>query len=195
MKAGFIKRTGAFLVDVLILSFIFTLISIGLKNNSNSIDDELTQLLEQYQNDEITIEEYNDSFMKLNYDGQRSSIVINLLEIVLYIGYFVIFGYLNQGQTIGKKICNIKVVNKDGNKPSILNMLFRSLFIYGIFTLIYSTIFVNILNIRIFTYVYIIVNYVEALFIIISFFMILYRKDGRGLHDMIAKTFVVEEVK
>ena len=31
--------------------------------------------------------------------------------------------------------------------------------------------------------------------IIVSFFMIMYRKDGRGLHDIIAGTNVIEEVK
>ena len=46
-----------------------------------------------------------------------------------------------------------------------------------------------------FTYIYTIVGYVEFFVIIVSFFMVTYKKDGRGLHDMIAGTNVIEEVK
>jgi len=74
-------------------------------------------------------------------------------------------------------------------------MIVRSLFIYGIFTLLYSVIFVNILNKEMFGYSYVIVSYLEIIFMTITFFMVLYKKDGRGLHDIIANTNVIEEVR
>lgn len=196
MKASFIKRLGAFILDITILSVIFSLITIGFNMNvTDNINKEINGVLEQYQNNEITIEEYTDKVIELNYELQKSSLLTNLVNIVLYIGYFIVFGYLNKGQTLGKKICKIKVVNVNGDVPSIWNMLVRSLFIYGIFTLLFSVLFVNILSTKIFTYSYTIVTYVEAIFAMISFFMVLYRKDGKGLHDTIAKTYVIEEVK
>ncbi len=105
------------------------------------------------------------------------------------------FATLNKGQTLGKKLLKIKVVNKDGEKPSIWNMLLRSLFIYNIVSALFSIIFVNILSVNTFTYIYTIVGYVEFFVIIVSFFMVTYKKDGKGLHDMIAGTNVIEEVK
>lgn len=195
MKASFIKRLSAFLIDSLILSAIISFITIGFKLDTGDISEQLSSVMEQYENNEITVEEYSDNVLELNYELQKSTLVVNVLEVVLYIGYFIIFGYLNKGQTLGKKLCKIKVVNKDGNSPSIWNMIVRSLFIYGISTLLFSTIFVNILDNKVFVYSYIIVNYVEAIFIMICFFMILYKKDGRGLHDILAKTYVIEEVK
>ena len=74
-------------------------------------------------------------------------------------------------------------------------MIVRSLLIYGIFTLLYSIVFVNILDKYIFTYGYMLIDYITVIFVMIAFFMILYRKDGRGLHDVIARTYVIEEVK
>lgn len=195
MKASFIKRLGAFIIDTMILSVIFSLVTIGFNSNTSDINKELTDILEQYENSEITIEEYSDKVIDLNYKLQKSSLGVNTLEVVLYVGYFIVFGYLNKGQTLGKKLCKIKVVNKNGDKPSIWNMVVRSLFIYGIATLLFSIIFVNILNSEIFSYGYTVITYVESIFIIICFFMILYKKDGRGLHDIIAKTNVIEEVK
>lgn len=195
MKASFIKRLGAFVIDTFILSIIISLVTMGFSADTSEINEELTSVLEQYSNQEITIEEYSDKFIELNYELQKSSIVVNVLEVVLYVGYFIIFGYLNKGQTLGKKLCKIKIVNNNDNRPSILNMMVRSLFIYGIFTLFFSIIFVNILNKEVFSYSYIVITYVETIFIIVSFFMVLYKKDGRGLHDVIAKTKIIEEVK
>ena len=195
MKASFAKRLGAFIIDSLILSFVFAVITMGFKLDTKSITEEVNNILEQYESGEITIEEYLDKTLELNYELQKSSLVVNSLNIVLYVGYFIVFGYLNKGQTIGKKICKIKVVNKKNDKLSIWNMLVRSLFIYGIFTLIYSVIFVNIFNKEIFGYSYVIVSYLEIIFMTVVFFMVLYKKDGRGLHDIIANTNVIEEVK
>lgn len=195
LKASFIKRLGSFVIDTMILSVIISLVTMGFTNNTNDINKELTSILEQYESSEITIEEYSDKVTNLNYELQKSSVIINIVNIVLYVGYFIVFGYLNNGQTLGKKICKIKVVNKDGDRPSIWNMIVRSLFIYGIATLLFSVIFVNILNSKIFTYGYTIITYVETIFMMICFFMLLYKKDGKGLHDLMAKTRVIEEVK
>lgn len=195
MKASFIKRFGAFVIDTFILSIIFSFISMGFVTDTKDINKELTDTLEQYDKEEITIEEYSDKVNQLNYELQKKSLIPNILDVVLYVGYFIVFGYLNKGQTLGKKICKIKVVNDKDNKPSIWNMVVRSLFIYGIVTLLYSIIFVNVLNKNMFSYGNVIVTYTESIFMIVAFFMVLYRKDGRGLHDMIAKTKVIGEVK
>ena len=195
MKASFIKRLSAFIIDTMILSIIYAIITMGFTVDTSDINTELSNVLEQYENSEITVEEYTDKVIELNYELQKSSFTTNVLEVVLYIGYFIVFAFLNKGQTLGKKLCKIKVVNKEGGTPSIWNMIFRSLFIYGISTLLFSVLFVNVLDSKIFTYGYTIVTYVEAIFMMISFFMIMYKKDGKGLHDIIAKTYVIEEVK
>ena len=195
LKAIFVKRLGAFIIDTFMLSIIFSLVTMGFSIDTNYINNELTSVLEQYESNDITIEEYSDKVIELNYELQKSTLVTNILNIVLYVGYFIVFGYLNRGQTLGKKLCKIRVVNSDGDRPSIWSMIVRSLFIYGIFTLLFSVIFVNILNKEIFTYSYVVVTYVESIFMIIAFFMVLYKKDGRGLHDVMAKTKVIEEVR
>ena len=195
MKAGFLKRLGAFIIDSVILSIVFAIITMGFKLDTKDINEEVANTLEQYEVGDITTDEYLDKTLELNYELQKSSLVVNGLNIVLYVGYFIVFGYLNKGQTIGKKICKIKVVNSKDDKLSIWNMIVRSLFIYGIFTLLYSVIFVNVLNKEMFGYSYVIVSYLEIIFMAVTFFMVLYKKDGRGLHDIIANTNVIEEVK
>lgn len=193
MKASFFKRLGAFILDYFIIIFIVLLITMGFDSNKTTdLTNKMSQLANDYQGGEITIDEYKE---KINYELQKSNVTTNIVSVTLYIGYFVVFATLNKGQTLGKKLLKIKVVNKDGEKPSIWNMLLRSLFIYNIVSALFSIIFVNILSVNTFTYIYTIVGYVEFFVIIVSFFMVTYKKDGRGLHDMIAGTSVIEEVK
>ena len=196
MKASFFKRMGAFVIDYFIVLVIVSLITMGFNTNKNNdLNSQMNQLISDYQNEKITIDEYKDETYKLNYELQKENMTVNIVTITLYIGYFVVFATLNKGQTLGKKLLKIRVVNKNNDKPSIWNMLVRSLFIYNIISILFSTVAVNFLNINTFTYIYTIVGYVEFFVIIVSFFMVTYKKDGKGLHDMIAGTNVIEEVK
>lgn len=196
MKASFFKRMGAFVIDYFIVLFIASLITMGFNTNKNNdLNSQMNQLISDYQNEKITIDEYKDETYKLNYELQKENMTVNIVTITLYIGYFVVFATLNKGQTLGKKLLKIRVVNKNNDKPSIWNMLVRSLFIYNIISILFSTVAVKFLNINTFTYIYTTLGYIECFVIIISFFMVIYKKDGRGLHDMIAGTNIIEEVK
>lgn len=196
MKASFFKRMGAFVIDYFIVLVIVSLITMGFNTNKNNdLNSQMNQLISDYQNEKITIDEYKDETYKLNYELQKENITVNIVTITLYIGYFVVFATLNKGQTLGKKLLKIRVVNKNNDKPSIWNMLVRSLLIYNIISILFSTVAVNFLNINTFTYIYTTLGYIEYFVIIISFFMVIYKKDGRGLHDMMAGTNVIEEVK
>ena len=196
MKASFFKRMGAFVIDYFIVLVIASLITTGFNTNKNNdLNNQRNQLISDYQNEKITIDEYKNENYKLIYKLQKENITVNIVTITLYIGYFVVFATLNKGQTLGKKLLKIRVVNKNNDKPSIWNMLVRSLFIYNIVSALFSIIFVNILSVNTFIYIYTIVGYVEFFVIIVSFFMVTYKKDGKGLHDMIAGTNVIEEVK
>lgn len=196
MKASFFKRMGAFVIDYFIVLVIASLITMGFNTNKNNdLNNQRNQLISDYQNEKITIDEYKNENYKLIYKLQKENITVNIVTITLYIGYFVVFATLNKGQTLGKKLLKIRVVNKNNDKPSIWNMLVRSLFIYNIISILFSTVAVKFLNINTFTYIYTTLRYIECFVIIISFFMVIYKKDGRGLHDMIAGTSVIEEVK
>lgn len=195
MKAGFVKRLLAFLIDSVVLSIIFSIITIGYVSNNNSIEDKLTGYQYKIESGELSEEEVVNEYYNLFYNIQKDNRKDNTVNFVLYIGYFIIFGYLNKGQTIGKKLVKIKVVNNNGDTPSIYNMIFRNVFIYGLFTMLFSILFIDIINFKIFMSVYFILSYIECIIVVISFFMVLYKKDGRGLHDVIAKTKVIEEVK
>ena len=191
MKADFFKRIFAYMIDyfiiLLVLSFITANINVG-----SDITEKVNNLTNEYKNGNITIEEYNEEVLPLNYELTKRKLPVNVITCVIIIGYYIVFAYFNKGQTLGKKICKIRVVNDKGERASIWNILIRSLFIYGITTL-YSLISINFLDIESFNYSVSVVSVIESLFIVISLLMMLYKKDGRGLHDIIAKTKVIGE--
>ena len=108
----------------------------------------------------------------------------------MYAGYFILFAYFNNGQTIGKKVFKIRIVDKDNNKIKFRQIFIRSIFIYGIISSFYSSVFINFLSVNTFSMVASGISYIEYTFIIICFFMILYKKDKRGLHDIISGTMI-----
>lgn len=193
MKTNIFSRIGAFLIDYIIVSLILSIITIGVKVPSD-LNERTNNLLNAFQNEEITIEEYNKEVQELNYELQKVSLPSNIISLVITIGYFFIFSYLNKGQTLGKKLFKLKVVEKE-ERPSIKAILLRGLFIYGIISGLYNVIFINFLDVEKFSYGYVAITYIESIFTIVCFFMVLYRKDRRGLHDMMAGTNVVGEVK
>lgn len=192
MKSNFFKRVLAFIVDYLVLSLVLSIVTLGFNTNSD-LTTKVNNLVNDYANSKITLEEYNNEVMTLNYQMQKNNLPVNIISVVLTIGYFIIFNYLNKGQTLGKKLVKLKVVQKD-KEPSIMAIILRGVFIYGIISGLYNVIFVNFLDAKAFGYGTSIISYIESLFIIVSFFMVLYRKDKRGLHDMMAGTRV-EEVR
>lgn len=196
MKASFFKRLGAFIIDYFIVIFIISMITMGFSSSAtNNISKQASELVSDYQNEKITAEEYTEEYSKLSYELQKSNVNMNIASITLYVGYFIIFATLNRGQTLGKKLFKIKVVSKDNKDVNVWNMLIRSLLIYNLISAIFSVIFVNFLSVDAFTNVYMIIGYIEYFIMIVSFFMVTYKKDGRGLHDIIAGTNVIEEVR
>lgn len=195
MKASLFKRILAFLFDYFIISLALSIITIGFNFNNNGYSKDLNKIVNDYKNGEITSSEYTKQILDLEFDVQKDNLPINGVSCALFIGYFIIFGYLNNGQTIGKKIFKIKVVNKKEENVSFWNMLIRSLFLYGILSTLYSIICVLFFDINVFNYGYKIIGTAESLFLFISLLMVMYRTDGRGLHDLIGGTIVIGEVK
>lgn len=194
MKSLFFKRLGAYLFDFFIVVLIISVITMGFKRDTK-IFNRMEYLLTDVSNGKISIEEYTDELFELNYGYQKSMLPNSIVSVIVNIGYFIIFAYLNKGQTIGKKIFGIRVVNKEDKKPSLLNMIGRSIPLYGILTGIINIFGVLMLSIKGFNYTSTFVNYGYYFFVIVCFFMVMYKKDNRGLHDIIGSTYVKEKVK
>ena len=192
-----IKRFIAFIIDI----FIVSIISEALSNVSfiNIYKDqyietygEYQEIYDEFSNENITLEEYNNKVIYYNYELSKLSIISNSIFIIICIAYFVGTNCLYEGQTLGKKLMNIKIVNENNKKVSAWIYLLRTILITGI-----SGTFLLIISVLIFkedlfytlSYIICLLQYISQLIIGIS---IIVNKNGKGLHDWICKTKVIE---
>ena len=168
------------------------------------ISDDYKQEIEKFYDDKkITKKEYKTInknmdnhylkiYKKLYSKVEKNSICYFIIYLITTIFYFVFFNYYTNGETLGKKIFHLKIVNnKDNNKKvSILSYIIRAIFLYQPIYYIIKLICVMTLNgndyYSVTSIVYDIQYYLQ--FIIILTVMI--KMDGRGLHDLLAGTRV-----
>ena len=193
MKASFFKRVAAYFIDIMFVTLIASIITSGFSTTKyEKIYKEYEDLTNKYATQEITIEEYNEEIRPLTYDLQEASITTTIVTVTMSIAYFIVFQCLNKGQTLGKKMLSLRVLEK-GKEPSLKAIILRTFIINSIFSGLCSIIFVYTLNRNNYYQVYSIISWLEMSFIFISVLFILYRKDKLGLHDIIAHTEVIDE--
>ena len=190
----FLKRAGAFMLDAFIFSLIFAIFMMLIPESTNvvNLNNELSALSESVLNKEISISVYFNQYAGIIHSLDKELFLSNLFNFMLMIGYFVILPFYYNGQTLGKKILKIKVVKDDG-ELTMNDLLIRNIIINGLlFSLIGFAIIFITSDIAYFTMISIL-GIIEFLLVIISVFMVLYRHDKKGLHDLWCKTSVIEE--
>ena len=148
MKATFLQRFLAYIIDVMLLSIILSIISSTSINSSNynKLLEEQENLISKYSKQEITIEEYQSQAKKLDYEIAKSSYPSTIIGLVMSIAYFIIFQFFNGGQTIGKKLMKIRIRKQDNGILKIQDIIIRTLIINSIITTIVTLIAVLMVN-------------------------------------------------
>ncbi len=197
-----LKRLGAYLVDLLLVSFVISLV-ININVISKYYDkynksyEEFNDLIVKYQDMELD-DAFSEEVTSIYYKVAKNSVVNNIVVIVVVLLYFGVFQKFNHGQTIGKKLMKIKTINNNDKEVNLLNLLLKysMFFLPGIGSVIISllsSILVYVLNSYIYMLVIFNINFVVIIISIVSYIMILTRNDHKGLHDIILKIKVVNE--
>lgn len=191
------KRVIAYFIDIMIVSALSSILSLALPKNDTykTKMDELSKTMEKFQNKEIDKDEWTKAYEDISYDISKASISSSIIIIVVSVGYFVLFNYYNDGQTLGKKIMKLKIVSSNGNPLTINNYVLRSLIINSVLSQLISALLLCVLSKD--NYLLYGSNAVSALSLIsaISFVFAIYRSDGRGLHDLISNTVVISSIE
>ena len=197
MKPTVFKRAGAYLLDLVIVALVVSLLSYVPILNPNRVAysekyNELSNLYTQFTNNEISREEYEEAYVPISYDLYRLNANYVILDIVAVLLYFGVLPFFTGGQTIGKKLFNLRISSVDDKPLTIFNYLLRALVLHNIIISILEILIVYLMTADSFFYVYKNVNMVGYIITYITLFMVIVRKDNRGLHDMVARTKVVK---
>ena len=128
------------------------------------------------------------------FKGTEQLLVLLTLLAIHFIYFCLIPRFVFEGQTLGKKLLKIKVVNRDGNKATLLNLLLRDLvgvvLVEGSFWPISNYIrnvlmpYIGRTPVQYMVYIAAFVSFVSLVFSFIN-------KDQKMNHDFIGGTKVV----
>ena len=188
------KRFIAYFIDLLAIALIAGSLAVifNVSKKADKDTEKIFQVYEKYANKEITREEFVEEYNNTNYELTINSKEVTIITIAVTIIYYVIMCYFCHGITLGKYIMKIRIVSANERKLNILNYLLRSLIINSILSNLVSLILVSTLSKDSYISISSKISNGFTIIMVISFIFMMYRDDGRGLHDLISNTKVID---
>lgn len=193
MKAYFLQRVTSYIIDLVIISLVSYVVLLFVPTSKAYEDalDRADDATNSYIEGKISEKEYLSEYGEANYIMAKEGAVFTVISLLITTAYFGTYSYYKNGQTVGKKLMKIKVETMDGKTPSHPTLILRTLIIYGVITNVISLILLLFIKANMYIGTIGAIEAVQSLFVIVTIFMIIFRKDGRGLHDLICKTRVI----
>ena len=192
-KAYFFPRMIAYIIDIFLVSMVASLILMIIPANNNlpKLQEEAIALQENYMNKKITSEEFIRQYALVTYDIDYASVISYIIQVVVTILYFVVFQHYNKGQTFGKKLMKIQVVSVNDKELTFNDYLYRSIILDSVLANILIIILVMFLNKNYYFYSSLTLQMIQIVLSLVTIFMVLLKKDGRGIHDIVSHSKVV----
>ena len=192
-----VKRIGAYIIDYLFVFLLITMLSqIRVLNPSY---EEYAESYVRYEEimDDLTVDNAveiakSKEYMQVNYDLSKYSVSISIISLVVYLAYFVGFQKWNNNQTLGKKLFNIQVVGNENKKVGWLQLLWREVVLYNLIWEVLAIVSIWVFNYEGYMYASSLLTFIAGVIIWVNIFFVVIRNDSRGIHDLLAKTKVVE---
>lgn len=195
-SASFVERLGALIIDLVIITLCTSIFSTFVvdKDNYEKLTKESSELMEKYMNGKIKPTTYINRASDISYDLSRTTGGLSIITIGIYILYFIVFQFKNNGQTIGKKVFKLRVISNDEKELTMNNFAIRSLLVNNILgdLIILSLSILGTKNMYFASSM--LVQVIEYCLIFAIAITVLSRKDKRGIHDLITNTRVIKEI-
>lgn len=192
-----LKRFGAYLIDILIVSIIAAVLSnISIINSQLDsyldVYDDYIKIQDDYKNEKVDEKEFNHKIENLSYQLNKCSVTASIISIACLIAYFGIFQYSQNGKTIGKRLLKLQVVKHDGGDVTLVRSLVRSLILNNILFMVANVICISVLSKSAYLNSSKFISNFELIVQIMILITIVMSNENRGVHDYIAGTKVID---
>ena len=190
------KRIMAYLVDVLIITFISSALTYVSFINPKydkyiKYTDQYNEAIDKFYKDQNT-EEFSKTANDLSYDLNKNGYVYIIGDVAIAFLYFSVFAYFTNGQTLGKKIMKIKIVDyKTNNNPKFYQYLIRTFILNGVI-LNLGTLILTCFSRRTYYQIYPWLANFDTILLIAIALTTLFTKEKRGIQDLGAQTKVID---
>lgn len=190
MKA---KRLLAYLIDMLITLCISCIIFAlpFFKNSYDNYVEVSESAMKELKNTNLTDEEV----ISIEYNVYKSSSNLLIVRIGVTFLYFGVLGFIFNGKTLGKKIFRLRITPYNEDNFNVILFMIRSIIVTGLLFDIISIFVLVLCRKAVWLEVNSIFGILSYIVYMVILFSMMFRTDGRGIHDLICKTIVVEERK
>ena len=178
-----LKRFSAFLIDALVIVLIFMVLYYFIPiDDTNNVSFNRKELTEKVLNSEMGRINYYEEFSRNMYILDHSRVVFTGINTMIIMLYFILVPIITKGYTLGLYINGLKLKGE----LTIRNLFLRNLVSTGLLYLILSIVLVYVTKDTLYFSLISILGIIQFLLVIISTFMIIYRKDKKGIQDIIS---------
>lgn len=199
------SRVSAFLIDVLFVIILTTLTANVYQVNPYLYDtDKAYKEYNELYNDTLENIDVNNpeiptKLKNAMYKYDKTNTYLYLWYMIFGVLYFVLFQFFNNGQTLGKKLFKLRVVNEKDENPNIIQYIIRylingSTLIMGVHLLILIKVIVLLVGCSGSMYydIHMILQSVSILIELILVGTLIVNKNNKMFNDFIARTKVIE---
>lgn len=188
------KRLIAYIIDTIVITLIVgvALNFLPINNEANKTQTKIDEIGEKYASNEMGEMDYFMELSTLKKDLDNKEALKIVIDSIFIVIYFIIIPFITNGRTLGRKIMNLKI-SSNSKRVNLMALFIRCflmdgllvsmLIVFGIYLIpkdFYLT-FTSILLI------------LQILALIVTYFMIKYRRDCLGLDDILSKSMIVKE--
>ncbi len=186
------KRFNAYLLDIMLLGLILMVVGFIIPESQNVriLYNELADLNVQFTKNIINFSTFFTRYADITHNLDISLALTSIINTFFIVIYFILWPYFNQGSTFGQAVMKIKVVGEKDKLPTIKELIIRNTIINGLWYMILSLVLLYLLSSNSYFIIVTILGFIQLVVVIASVFMVIYKKDKRGLHDLISNTFV-----
>ena len=189
-----LKRIIAFVIDIGIVSLVVSLINLlpldPYKDKYKDAYEKYNEVVQKSTEDEKN--DYKNEIIELNYEVYKYRTYRSMFSATALILYFGVLPLVMNGQTLGKKIMKLRVVSNNEKKLNFWKYLIRIVILNNIWLSLINVGAVYVVSGVKFYYVTYVISMLSSLIYMLNLIMVMFRKDNRGLHDMVAGTKVIE---
>ena len=188
-----LDRIKAYLIDLLFILFIFIICNnvIPRSDKLSKYKSEERELHESYMEQEITLKEYTDKYEVLYYNISSESKINDLVYIICLLIYFVVVPYYFKGQTLGLFLNRLRIERFTIGDLKMWQLLVRNVVIVGLGYSIFRVILVYFLDASKYYKVLLGISLLQVILLLLSWIMVIRKKEKRGLHEIFSNTEVI----